>query len=86
MKISKNHSSASFVQVSVSSPVPLLRKDFTLRVLSTLSRLNKLGKLPDFPDFHVVCQEQPRQSEANTDADCDKYCTRNQDYEQFVER
>ena len=76
--------SALFVQVFVASPIPRLQKDFTLRICLTLSRLGKLGKLSDFPAFCVVCQEHPRQSDTNTDADCDKYCTRLQDFEQLL--
>ena len=85
VKASKNQITAVFVQVFVASSVPRLRQNFTLRVCLTPLRLNKLGKLPDFPGFRAICWEQPRQTDANFDADCNKYCTRIQDPEQLVE-
>ena len=85
IKASTKHNSANLVKLFVASPVLRLRKIFTLCVSLTLSRLIKLGKVHDLPGFRVVRQEHPRQSDPNTDADCDEYCRRTQDFQQLIE-
>ena len=64
---------------------PALAKKFYVVRLFNAVETEQIRETPYFSQFCRCLQGCPRQGNANTDADCIKYCTRIQDIEQLVE-